>query len=121
MKGIVRANPGQPEDLGVNQQAIDSFAIPRFKSRPQCHVVQETLASNQSRIISTRHTARPTPLRIGNFFPRLVRIPGTSLLILQGSIVNRIQPLGGNANARTVPNAQAQSSPIMFQNELAAW
>jgi hypothetical protein len=99
MKGIVRANPGQPEDLGVNQQAIDSFAIPRFKSRPQCHVVQETLASNQSRIISTRHTARLTPLRIGNFFPRLVRIPGTSLLIQVGMRkLNNGDPIKYNDN-----------------------
>jgi hypothetical protein len=34
---------------------------------------------------------------------------------------NLIQPPGGNTNTRKVPNAQAQSSPIMFQKELAAW
>lgn len=138
MKGIVRANPGEPEALGVSQLVIDSFAIPRFKSRPLCHLVQKPLASNQSRNISTRHTARPTPPPQWKLLPRFgvsgLRV-GSKIAIAENTRGfsahpagfdrqahrNRIQHLGGNANSRTIPNDQAQSSPITFRNELAAW
>jgi hypothetical protein len=111
-------------------RATHSSQIPRFLIQKQCRVVRETLASNQSRMVSMRHTARLTAPHLSALRTspgawcfwlecwiedcRLQRIPGTSLPMLQNSTIkptrNRVQALGGNANTRTVPNPQCPGS-----------